>query len=243
MTDAPEQAGPVRPPLSPPLRTLVRVLAYAAVLGSMALGRAGWPMAAVAVAAAVWLLGGALLFRPSRESAGFVDRFVVTLAVISVAFQLMTTFMGGGNAFSDWVGRPAPDAEFTTVDGQTLRLSDLRGRKVMVDIWATWCPPCRKSIPHLVALDQEMGGDALTIIGISNEPPETLIPFAREFGITYPIVSASALPAPFGQVTSIPTLFVIDREGIIQNVVVGYHDLDELRSLATQRDGQAVHGS
>jgi peroxiredoxin len=224
------------------LRTLVRVLAYAAVVASFGLGVAGWPRAAIAVAAAVWLLGGALLLRPSRHDAGFLDRFVVTLAIIAAGFQLMTAFVGGGSDLSSWVGQPAPDVELITLEGETLRLSDLEGRKVMVDIWATWCPPCRAVIPNLVTLDQSMGDDALTIIGISDEPPGTLAPFVREFDITYPIASASALPAPYGQVTSIPTLFVIDKEGIIQNVVVGYHGLDELTELATQRDWQAVHG-
>lgn len=232
----------LRAPLAPPVLYIVRVVAYAGVIGAFAAGNTGRPLAAVALAAAAWVVGAGFLLRPSRQDADFLDRFVVTLAIIAAAFHLMTAHVGRGGDLAEWVGQPAPDITVTTLDGETLRLSDLRGRKVMIDIWATWCPPCRAVIPHLVALDQSMGDGALAIIGISDEPPETLRPFVEQFSVSYPVVSAQALPAPYGLVRTIPTLFVIDSQGIIQSVVAGYHDFDALRALATQRDWRTAPG-
>ncbi|MFA5554062.1 MAG: TlpA disulfide reductase family protein [Phycisphaerae bacterium] len=138
----------------------------------------------------------------------------------------------GGSKSSRWVGKPAPELVIKDLDGKIIRLSELKGKKVIVDFWATWCPPCRKGIPHFIALANQYGKNELLIIGISSENEQTVRNFANQHGINYPLAATSAdLPSPFGDVTALPTTFFIDSNGIIRNVVVGYHDFNELKKM------------
>lgn len=142
----------------------------------------------------------------------------------------------GMNDFEDWKGVAAPDFSVTTLDGKTIQLSELKGKRVIVDFWATWCPPCVKEIPHFIKLSSETPADQLVIVGISSEDEDTLKPFVKKKGINYPIASADDLAAPYSDVSSIPTTFFIDRKGIIQDVLVGYHDFENLKEHALAED-------
>ena len=143
------------------------------------------------------------------------------------------------SGFSAWTGKPAPDFSFETLEGQTLQLSSLRGKKVVLDFWATWCPPCRKEIPHFVQLASENSRDELVIVGISDEDEETLRAFAAENNVNYTFATAKDLPEPYNQVTGIPTTFFIDRQGVIKNTVVGYHSYNALKAEALSDDWTA----
>ena len=142
----------------------------------------------------------------------------------------------GGADFEKWQGVLAPDFSVTPLDGQTVKLSELKGKRVVLDFWATWCPPCLKEIPHFIQLRNEAPVAELVIVGISSEDADTLKPFVKQKSINYPVASAEDLPSPFNEVTSIPTTFFIDRQGVIQKVVVGYHDFDALKALALSPD-------
>lgn len=137
---------------------------------------------------------------------------------------------------SPWKGVAAPELSLTTLDGKTILLSDLKGKRVVLDFWATWCPPCVMEIPHFIQLRSDISEDDLVIIGISEEDAETLKAFAARQRVNYPIVSADSLPAPFDNVMTVPTTFFIDRNGIIQEIAVGYHTLSQLKELATASD-------
>lgn len=145
---------------------------------------------------------------------------------------------GGDSTFAAWHGVPAPDIEVTKLDGSALKLSDLKGRRVVLDFWATWCPPCRMEIPHFVELARETPEDELLIVGISNEDRATLQAFAEKNNMNYPVAIAAdeALPEPYNLITGIPTTFFIDRNGVFQHIVVGYHDYDALKSMALGDD-------
>jgi peroxiredoxin len=142
----------------------------------------------------------------------------------------------GDKQFAEWTNRPSPDFTVRTIDGNEIRLSSLRGKRVVLDFWATWCPPCKKEIPHFIKIRNEISPGELVIIGISSESAETVKKFAANNGINYPVASESNLPVPYDNIISIPTTFFIDRNGIIQKVLQGYHDLATLRENAMLQD-------
>lgn len=130
-----------------------------------------------------------------------------------------------------WVGKAAPDLTVTDLKGTKIQLSNLKGKKVILDFWATWCPPCKKMIPDLIALRDQTKPQDIVILGISDEPLDRLNKFAKEYKINYPIIShTGSLPSPFDQVTGLPTTFFIDAQGVIRQVVAGYHSLDEIKA-------------
>jgi thiol-disulfide isomerase/thioredoxin len=111
---------------------------------------------------------------------------------------------------------PAPigDVTMTDVDGRRISTADLKGKVVIVNFWATWCPPCRAEIPALVAL-QEKYRDQLLIIGISDDddPPAVVKKWAAEHRMNYPIVMATPeLRKVFTGVSALPTSFIVSRE-------------------------------
>jgi len=129
------------------------------------------------------------------------------------------------------VGKAAPEMKMKDLSGKEISLSALKGKAVMLDFWATWCPPCKKQAPDIAELRKLYKEDQLAIIGVSDEPAEMLKKFSDENGINYTVVSWQAeLPAPFDRVQAIPTAFFIDAEGIIRDVKSGYHDLDTLKA-------------
>lgn len=128
----------------------------------------------------------------------------------------------------EWKGVAAPELTLTTIDGKTVTLSELKGKRVVLDFWATWCPPCRDEIPHFVKLQEEHPDD-LVVIGISDEEPEEIKGFLAKQKVNYLMVATTELPAPFNQIEAYPTTFFIDRKGVIQEVLVGYHEFENLK--------------
>jgi len=119
----------------------------------------------------------------------------------------------------------APDFTLPTTDGKTLKLSDLKGKVVILDFWATWCPPCRKGIPDLIDLKNRYGAKGVEIIGISvdTETKPEVVPFIKEYGINYPVVYGNMnVYQQYGGIRAIPTSFIIDKEG---KIVASYEGL------------------
>lgn len=162
----------------------------------------------------------------------FANR-LAPVGLVAVLVFFGACWGGGGTAGSlqEWEGVLAPDVAFTTLDGREMRLSEMRGRRVVLNFWATWCGPCRREIPDLIAVARR-SGEELVILGISDEPPETLQPFVEQQGINYAVVSAdsSGWPSPYRDFRYIPTNFILDRQGVIQYVrgPVSARTLDKL---------------
>lgn len=121
-------------------------------------------------------------------------------------------------------GDNAPDFTLKSLDGKTIKLSDYKGKVVIIDFWATWCPPCRKGIPDLISIQDEYKKDVV-IIGISLDGEKTLkdVPgFVKSYEINYPIVFGNEkVVNDYGGIEGIPTAFVVDKKGNIVDKHVG----------------------
>ncbi|MES2695128.1 MAG: TlpA disulfide reductase family protein [Verrucomicrobiota bacterium] len=121
----------------------------------------------------------------------------------------------------------APKWSLKDVDGKTVTSDDLKGKVVVVDFWATWCPPCRMEIPGYVELQKKYGKDGFVIVGASMDEggPEAVKSFATSKGINYMMVMADeAVVAAFGGIEGLPTTFLIDRNGQIRDRKIGFED-------------------
>ena len=153
-------------------------------------------------------------------------------------YQAMMESAATGEDWAQWEGVTAPDFTVVTLDGRTNTLSELRGKRVVVSFWATWCPPCRKEIPYFIRLVNETSREELIVIGISSEDEKTLRGFSQKNRMNFPIASADKLPQPYESIQSIPTTFFIDRRGVIQKIAVGYHDFYAIKNHALQKDSE-----
>jgi len=112
----------------------------------------------------------------------------------------------------------APDFTLPTIDGKQLKLSDYKGKVVIIDFWATWCGPCRKGIPDLIDLKKKYGAKGFEVIGISldTETKNQVPGFVKTNGMNYPVVYGNQnVTQLYGGIEAIPTTFVIDKQGKI----------------------------
>lgn len=131
-------------------------------------------------------------------------------------------------------GQPAPNFKVVTTGGQPVSLDNYRNHVLIIDFFATWCHPCRQSVPHLVDLTRKYGKQGLQVLGLSaDENGERFVKtFADEFQVNYPLALAGdAVTVDYG-IRSVPVMFVIDKKGKLVEVFRGYTD-DVGRSVET----------
>jgi peroxiredoxin len=122
---------------------------------------------------------------------------------------------------------PAPDFALKDVNGVTVRLSDYRGKVVLLDFWATWCGPCQVEIPWFVDLERRNKDKGFAVLGVSmdDEGWQVVKPFLSDLGVNYRVVIGDGETAQlYGGVDALPTTFLIDRDGRIAAVHVGLAD-------------------
>ena len=133
----------------------------------------------------------------------------------------------GGELFPISVGSTAPDFSAVTLDSvpRTKRLSDYKGKVVLVNVWATWCEPCRVEMPSIEKLHREFGAEGLEVLGVSADYPgeqKTVREFVKKYGLTFQILyDPGKTVASKYDVTGYPESFLIGREGTIRNKVIG----------------------
>jgi peroxiredoxin len=133
--------------------------------------------------------------------------------------------------------REAPDFALKDADGKTVRLKDYRGKVVLLDFWATWCPPCRLEIPWLIDLERKNKDRGFEVLGVSmdDEGFEVVKPFMKEVGMNYRVVIGNDSTAEmYGNVESLPETFLIDREGKIAAIHVGLASRKEFEDEVAQ---------
>jgi len=148
-------------------------------------------------------------------------RFSPILITSTAAVALLSVAPVGASA------RPAPSFSVKTLEGKPLRSADLRQKPLIVDFWATWCGPCRASMPNLSTMQTRYEKQGLTVIGMSVDEggAQSVRKFANQLGVKFTLAMANddVLDA-YGPIRSIPTTFFINRKGDIVRRVVGYID-------------------
>lgn len=126
---------------------------------------------------------------------------------------------------SSGVPNKATDFTLEQLGGSKVTLSELKGKVVLVDFWATWCPPCRAAIPHLIQMYNTYKDSGLIVLGISLDQEKDKLPsFIKDNNITYPILYGNSQVAIAYNVQSIPTLVIFDKKGKIIFREVGFNE-------------------
>lgn len=123
-------------------------------------------------------------------------------------------------------GQPAPNFKVISTTGQTISQENYRGHVLILDFFATWCQPCRLSIPHLVEINRKYGKQGLQILGLSvdDEGERVIRTFTDEFRVNYPVALAGDSTTTGFGVRSVPVMFLVDKKGKIVEVYRGYTD-------------------
>jgi thiol-disulfide isomerase/thioredoxin len=113
-------------------------------------------------------------------------------------------------------GRLAPDFDLASLDGKRVKLSDFRGKAVLLNFWATWCAPCKEEMPWFVDLQKKYAGDGLVVVGVAMDDSDAskIAEFTGEMGVNYPVLlGTDKVSDDYGNVDFLPTSFYIDRDG------------------------------
>jgi peroxiredoxin len=131
----------------------------------------------------------------------------------------------------DAKGQAAPDFELKDLAGKKIRLSDYRGKVVLLNFWATWCPPCKEEMPWFVDLQQRYGAQGLQVIGVAMDDSgeKAIASFAHELGVNYPVLlGKESVAHAYGDVQFLPDTFYIGRDGKILSQVQGLVNRKEI---------------
>jgi thiol-disulfide isomerase/thioredoxin len=126
---------------------------------------------------------------------------------------------------------PAPDFTLESLDGKNMRLSDFRGKAVLLNFWATWCGPCKIEMPWFVDFQKEYGSQGLQIVGVAmdDSSKEDIAKFAKEMGVNYPVLlGKEAVGDEYGGVPALPESFFIGRDGKIVDKIIGLKGKGEI---------------
>lgn len=169
-------------------------------------------------------------------TSGFILLFT---AVWIATSALLTDPAAQGKTPAPHVGFPAPAFALDTLSGETIHLEDMAGKVVVLNFWASWCPPCKAEMAAFEALQQAYSGNEVVILAVNTTYQDDLsaaTQFAADRGLTFPIlIDADGQVSDTYQVLAMPSSFFIDRAGIIQQVIVGGPMSEALIQTQVQR--------
>ncbi|MGA2744798.1 MAG: TlpA disulfide reductase family protein [Candidatus Sulfotelmatobacter sp.] len=158
---------------------------------------------------------------------------LVVVAVVAAAMLYFGVHMSRRDATTAGImkSNPAPDFTLESLDGKNLRLSDLRGKAVLLNFWATWCGPCKIETPWLVELQNQYGAQGLQVVGIAMDDSgkDDIAKFAKDMGVNYPVLlGKEAVGDAYGGVPALPESFFIGRDGKIVDKIIGLKGKGEI---------------
>jgi len=164
------------------------------------------------------------------------------LAMVILIMLLANHYARPAAMIASGSNQVAPDFALQDLNGHTVHLSDYRGKAVVLNFWATWCPPCRMEIPWFIDLQNQYGAQGLQVVGVSLDEGgrDVVEKFAEQRGINYPVLQGGPSVAnEYGGVDALPTTFYIGRDGRVVASVAGlisHHEVEEniKAALATQ---------
>lgn len=163
-----------------------------------------------------------------RNPLALVVVAVVVAAMLYFGFHMARR---AGPTYSITKSAPAPDFTLQSLDGTNLRLSDLRGKAVLLNFWATWCSPCKIEMPWFIELQKQYGSQGLQIVGVAmdDSSKEDIAKFATDMGVNYPVLlGKEAVGDAYGGVPALPESFFIGRDGKIVDKIIGLRGKAEI---------------
>lgn len=176
-------------------------------------------------------------------------KVALAIALLSIAVGCDRTASVSGTAEEGGAASlaPAPEVSFEKLDGQTVNLSQYRGKLVLVNFWATWCEPCRSEIPELIAFQKEYASKGFTVLGVAmdQEGKSVVAPFVekQQFDVNgqkvtmnYPIVLGNEkIATKFGGIIGMPTTFIVSKDGKIVKRVIGVINPQGMKQFIQQQ--------
>ena len=188
---------------------------------------------------------GALVQPPSRGSRNPLALVVVGLvAAAMLYFGVHMSRRSSGPTPRITKSSPAPDFTLQSLDGKSMSLSDLRGKAVLLNFWATWCGPCKIETPWLVELQKQYGSQGLQVVGVEmgDDAKDEIAQFTKDMGVNYPVlIGKEAVGDAYGGVPALPETFFIGRDGKIVDKIIGLKGKGEIEdSIKKALDTEAA---
>lgn len=153
--------------------------------------------------------------------------FYILILIAGASWIILSADTGAANGDTPapQEGFAAPDFTLKTASGDSYTLSEFKGQAVLVNIWATWCPPCKAEMPAIQKMYDEYKDKGFTVLGVnstSEDNPLAIAPFTQQYSLTFPILlDETGDVAASYQIRSLPSSYFINRFGIITAVVIG----------------------
>lgn len=154
-----------------------------------------------------------------------VQRMIRLMLLASLVIAVVGCAGSQGRTSAPTVGEPAPPLSLPTLDGAPIRLADMADRVVLVNFWASWCPPCAQETPRLVQWSQQYAKDGLVVLGVNTlfqDSQADVETFVRQYAVPYPVLlDETGDVTQQWRVQQLPRSYVIDGQGVVRFVKVG----------------------